>query len=52
MPVKSAEKTKTAKSHRVPLLRQALKLLAESRKATRGALVFPGSRPGATMGTP
>ena len=48
--VKPAEATKTAKSHRVPLSRQALDLLAEALKATRGALVFPGSRPGAMMG--
>ena len=48
--IKPAEATKTAKSHRVPLSRQALELLAEARKATRGALVFPGSRPGAMMG--
>ena len=48
--VKPAEATKTAKSHRVPLSRQALELLAEARKATRGTLVFPGSRPGAMMG--
>ena len=48
--VKPAEATKTAKSHRVPLSRQALDVLAEARKATRGALVFPGSRPGAMMG--
>ncbi len=33
----------------MPLSRQALELLAEARKATRGALVFPGSRPGAMM---
>ena len=48
--VKPAEATKTSKSHRVPLSRQALELLAEARKATRGALVFPGSRPGAMLG--
>ena len=48
--VKPAEATKTAKSHRVPLSRQALDVLAEARKATRGALVFPGSRRGAMMG--
>ena len=48
--IKPAEATKTAKSHRVPLSLQALDLLADARKATRGALVFPGSRPGAMMG--
>ncbi len=48
--IKPAEATKTAKSHRVPLSRQALDVLAEARKATRGALAFPGRRPGATMG--
>ena len=48
--VKPAEATKTAKSHRVPLSRQALDLLAGARKASRGALLFPGSRPGAMMG--
>ena len=47
---KPAEATKTAKSHRVPLSRQALDVLSEARKATRGTLVFPGSRPGAMMG--
>ena len=47
---KPAEATKTAKSHRVPLSRQALDVLADARKATRGALVFPGNRPGAMMG--
>ena len=47
---KPAEATKAAKPHRVPLSRQALDVLAEARKATRGALVFPGSRPGAMMG--
>ena len=49
--VKPAEATKTAKSDRVPLLsRQALAMLAEAWKGNRGALVFPGTRPGATMG--
>ena len=48
--VKPAEATKIAKSHRVPLSRQALAVLAEARKGTRGALVFPGTRPGAMMG--
>ena len=48
--VKPAEATKTAKSHRVPLSRQALDVLAEARKGNRGALVFPGTRPGAMMG--
>ena len=48
--VKPAEVTKTAKSHRVPLSRQALDVLAEARKGNRGALVFPGTRPGAMMG--
>ena len=48
--VKPAEATKTAKYHRVPLSRQALDVLAEARKATRDALVFPGSRPRAMMG--
>ena len=48
--VKPAEATKTAKSHRVPLSRQALGVLAEARKGNRGALVFPGTRPGAMMG--
>ena len=48
--VKPAQSTKTAKSHRVPLSRQALDVLAEARKGNRGALVFPGTRPGAMMG--
>lgn len=48
--IKPAEATKTAKSHRVPLSRQALEVLADARKAMRGALVFPGSRPGAMLG--
>ena len=48
--VKSAEATKTAKSHRVPLSPQALDVLGEARKGNRGALVFPGTRPGAMMG--
>ena len=48
--VKPAEATKTAKSHRVPLSRQALDVLGEARKGNRGALVFPGTRPGAMMG--
>ena len=47
--VKPAEETKTAKSHRVPLSRQALDVLAEARKGNRGTLVFPGTRPGAMM---
>ena len=48
--VKPSEATKTAKSHRVPLSRQALEVLAEARKGNRGALVFPGTRAGAMMG--
>ena len=48
--VKPAEATKTAKPHRVPLSRQALAVLADARKGSRGALVFPGTRPGAMMG--
>ena len=48
--VKPAEATKTAKPHRVPLSRQALEVLADARKGSRGALVFPGTRPGAMMG--
>ena len=48
--VKPAEATKTAKPHRVPLSRQALSVLADARKGNRGALVFPGTRPGAMMG--
>ena len=48
--VRPAEATKTAKSQRVPLSRQALAALAEARKGNRGALVFPGTRPGAMMG--
>jgi len=48
--VKPAEATKTAKPHRVPLSRQALDVLDDARKGTRGALVFPGTRPGAMMG--
>ena len=48
--VKPAEATKTAKPHRVPLSRQALAVLAEARKGNRGALMFPGTRPGAMMG--
>ena len=48
--VKPAEATKTAKPHRVPLSRQALEVLADARKGNRGALVFPGTRPGAMMG--
>ena len=47
---KPEESMKTGRSHRTPLSRQALEVLAEARKATRGALVFPGSRPGASMG--
>ena len=49
--VKPAEATKTAKPHRVPLSRQALEVLADARKGNRGALVFPGTRPGAMMGS-
>ena len=48
--VKPAEATKTAKSHRVPLSRQVLEVLAEARKGNRAALVFPGTRPGAMIG--
>ena len=48
--VKPAEATKTAKPHRVLLSRQALSVLADARKGNRGALVFPGTRPGAMMG--
>ena len=48
--VKPAENTKTAKSHRVPLSRQALDVLADARKGNRGALLFAGTRPGAMMG--
>ena len=48
--IKPAEATKTAKSHRVPLSRQALAVLAEARKGNRGALVLAGTRPGAMMG--
>ena len=48
--VKPAEATKTAKSHRVPLSRQALDVLAEARKGYLGALVFPGTRPGTMFG--
>lgn len=48
--VKPGESMKTAKAHRVPLSRQALGVLAEARRATRGALVFPGQRPGAMVG--
>ena len=48
--VKPPEATKTAKPHRVPLSRQALSVLADARKGNRGALVFPGTRPGAMMG--
>ena len=48
--VKPAQATKTAKPHRVPLSRQALSVLADARKRNRGALVFPGTRPGAMMG--
>ena len=48
--VKPAEATKTAKSHRVPLSRQALDVLADAREGNRGALVFPGKRPGTMMG--
>ena len=48
--VKPAEAAKIAKSHRVPLSRQTLDVLAEARKRNRDALVFPGTRPGAMMG--
>ena len=48
--VKPAEATKSGRSHRVPLSRQALAVLADARKGSRGALVFPGTRPGAMMG--
>ena len=48
--VEPAEATKTANSHRVPLSSQALDVLAEARKGNRGALVFPGTRPGAMIG--
>ena len=41
---------KTAKSHRVPLSRQSVELLAEAREGNRGALVFPSKRPATTMG--
>ena len=34
----------------MPLSLQALYVLAEARTATRGALVFPGQRPGTMMG--
>ena len=47
--VKPRESMKTAKAHWLPLSRQALGVLAEARKATRGALVFPGQRPGAMV---
>jgi len=47
--VKPAEATKTAKSHRVPLSRQALAVQADARKGNRGALVFPGTRLEAMM---
>ena len=48
--VKPAEATKTAKSHRVPLSRQALEVLADARHGNRGALAFPGQRAGTMMG--
>ena len=48
--VKPAEATKIARSHRVPLSRQAPEVLAEARGGIRGALMFPGTRPGAMMG--
>ena len=47
--VKPAKATKTAKSHRVPLSRQALQLLVKARQGNRDALVFPGARPGAML---
>ena len=45
--VKPAEATKTAMSHRVPLSRQALELLAD---AGRSGVAW--SRPGSKMGSP
>ena len=48
--IKHAHATKTVKSHRVPLSRQALAVLAEARKGARGALPIQGTRPGAMMG--
>ncbi len=47
--VKPAKATKTAKSHRVPLSRQALQLLVKARQGNRDALVFPGA-PGGDAG--
>ena len=49
--VKPAESMKTGKAHRVPLSDQALNVLRDARAERRGgALVFPGSRPGAMLG--
>ena len=48
--VKPAEATKTARSHRVPLSSQALDVLADARRETRGALAFPGKHAGTMMG--
>ena len=48
--IKPAENTKTAKSHLVPMSSQALDVLADARQGNRGALVFPGHRPGTMMG--
>ena len=48
--VKPAEATNTAKPHRCRLSRQGLDVRAEAPRATRGTLVFPGSRAGAMMG--
>ncbi len=49
--VKPAESMKTGKPHRVPLSDRALDVLSEARADQRGgALVFPGSRPGALLG--
>ena len=47
--VKPAENTRNANSNRVPLSRQALEVLPRLARGP-GALLFPCTRPGATMG--
>ena len=49
--IKPAESMKTGRAHRVPLSGPALEVLAEARGGGHGrGVVFPGSRPGSTLG--
>ena len=48
--VKPEDAMKAGRSHRTPLSRQALDVLAEARRGGRGPLAFPGTRPGAMLG--